>query len=221
MTVDLSSFFDNLKGWQTLTTGVVALVAAWWTVRAINKQAKLQQDQLDEDRRRHETRERREERVARAELPDALSNVIHYAQEYAEFWRDNDCTARPVPPTDAMNTIKRVIGVVDDQSAETLIELVHFYQVHNARSEPRHSSTRPSQRLQAAYDALRLHATAEMILPFARREVDSVENERISRQQMITALRVGYNLRLPEQDAFIRQVEEFIHSRHPCGGSEN
>jgi ABC-type nickel/cobalt efflux system permease component RcnA len=58
--------------WQTLVTGIIALVGAWWTVRGIRSQIK---QTIEFERDQHE----REERAARSVLPMALSEIAQYA----------------------------------------------------------------------------------------------------------------------------------------------
>lgn len=64
----LGDFEEFLHRWQTLAAGLLALVGALVTVRAIRAQIKLQEDQ-------HLAIRENKSRAARARMPDALSSI--------------------------------------------------------------------------------------------------------------------------------------------------
>ena len=242
MTNYLFYTIDLLKEWQTLTTGILALLAAWGTFRAINKQIKLQKEQIDDqkhqydlqkeqydlqreqydlERQLHERRELRTERVARAELPDALSAITLYAREYAEHWRANNGGGKPELPSQAITMIKRAVGAIDDESADTICEFVEFFQIHNARTDSQPSDTPLNDRLQRTYDALKLQILAEQIFPFARREADSIEKRELNIDDFSSAARICFGFQMAEQDPFLRYLNSWIRVRLRTHTSED
>jgi hypothetical protein len=75
---DLARF---LHDWQTLLTGVLALIGAAWTVMGIRAQIHQTQEIAKDERER-------EEFAARAVLSLALSQLINYAQGCLHFIKD-------------------------------------------------------------------------------------------------------------------------------------
>ena len=71
-------FVTSLKEWQTLLAGVIALGAAFWTIRTMQKQM------ADADRRHREQHERRKFSM-HAQMPDALSAICAYAAQVGKY----------------------------------------------------------------------------------------------------------------------------------------
>ncbi|MBL6948735.1 MAG: hypothetical protein ISR51_08665 [Rhodospirillales bacterium] len=123
-----------IHDWQTLIAGLLALVAAIFTVLMIRRQINLQKSQIEEDRKRFSDNQRRKGLVARVHMPDALSELCTYSEGCLNFLRDPENVENlPTAPDGAINTIKTAIEFVDPKPAEGLFDLVKHYQIHNAR----------------------------------------------------------------------------------------
>ena len=205
---------DCIREWQTLLAGFIALGAAGWTVWTINKQIALQRQAIDEDRNRHRESLLRRSRVARAGLSDALSALCEFSRISAGF-AEGRVEASPERPVDAIALIRTSIGFVDEDSASALWKLLIEYQVHNARLFDGSRQAGEAERSHRIYDAVRLYASAERLFPFARNEVETVADEAVSRQAMISALKqcVGID-RYFGRDPQIASVKELICLSH-------
>lgn len=121
----LSSAIESLKEWQTLVGAVLALAAAWWTVKAVERQ-------IRQEKEHYKDALKRKEFAARAQLPDALSELCRFTEGCMKF-HDGRETVQPIRPTDAIAVIKAGLEFIGTQPSEKAFELVSFYQVHNSR----------------------------------------------------------------------------------------
>ena len=201
--------------WQTLIAGMIALFAAWLTVRAIGRQIKLQERQLSADEQRYRDEQRRKSQRARAMLPDALSAIGAYASECVRYV-SADSSDFPRPPESDMNAIKGAIEFADSGAAESLIELVNFYQVHNSRLSNLTQNRRRAEEVERLYDAVRLRFLGDRMYAYARNE--SSADSRSPHDQMISALRscVGISMYFEDEGRW-SEVIDLIDRRHPRG----
>lgn len=96
----LEAVYKTLSEWQTLIGAVLALVAALWTVHEMRKQTRG-----DETRHRNELL--RKKLAARAQMPDALSEMSEYVRKSCEYLVSG--VAKPTAPVGATSTLKAVI----------------------------------------------------------------------------------------------------------------
>lgn len=116
-----------IKEWQTLVAGILALIAAYLTVRAIKQQIKLQQDQFD----KIQTRKRW---MTRATLSDALAGVTSYCQSVVKII--NAPRAMPIDrPSTEIDVLKAAIEHSNHHAAERIYQLTNKYQIQIARLE--------------------------------------------------------------------------------------
>jgi hypothetical protein len=188
---DYAGVWKLLYDWQTLLTGVAALVAAWWTVRQIRSQIR-QTEELATDQRR------RRERAARAMLPLALSELADYAaacmtrlHALRPYFRPDgslDSTqadkagadwTTPALPQNVLAVVKECIEFVDDGPARTLAVLIRQFQVQHVRLNDgisrlrRHDGVRLilwAHVQQAIRDAAEVYGRTSAAFPFARGE---------------------------------------------------
>lgn len=117
-----------LYDWQTLISGVLAIVAGaavWWQVR-------LQRAQINEERSKHIDQIQRRERSARIRIPHALSKLSQFFDDgYNAF--ENNSLEKLSLPQDAIETLMSVSESIDSQSYESVKELVSHLQVFEAR----------------------------------------------------------------------------------------
>ncbi len=120
--------------WQTIIAGAIALAAAWWTIRTIRRQIRLQESQIEDGKRRYADAQRSKMWAARAELPDALSALCGYSGRCVSYLIGADgFDQMPDTPADAISVVKSCVEFVDSDSAEKLSDLIVHYQNHNAR----------------------------------------------------------------------------------------
>ena len=176
--------------WQTLIAGTIALFAAWLTVRTIRQQIKLQQSQIEEDKRRYADAQLSKKWAARAGMPDALSTLCEYTRACVTYLSIADDNRQiPDAPAEAIGVIKSSIQYVDPESAHKLFELIEHYQVHNTRlSAYKEENDHPENDMRI-YDAVKLRCLVDRLFEYARNEVDVVPAVEINRADMVTALR--------------------------------
>jgi hypothetical protein len=180
-----TTFLDALDHWQTLLTGVLALVGAIATVFYIHRQIK-QADDLENARRR------REEIAARAVLPLALTRVVQYAIQCLRVIRDH--SARPVMPGaplgpemdiptvqgDVVGALQACVRYGDERVVSQISTLLALLQVQRARLGEliSRSSQRPDRRITrfeamgAMTDAAEVHAKASALFDYGRETAD-------------------------------------------------
>lgn len=210
----IDSLIDFLDRWQTLLTGLLALIAAWWTVKEIRRQIELQKHQLKIDEKRHaEVRERRS-LIGRAQLPDALSRLGDYTAHCLQY-ASGELTQAPSRPDEAVSTIKAAIEFVDAEAAEQLLELTKFYQIHNSRLSHFRAGNHGIELTERQYDSIRLRWLADRLYGYARGN-DDHQAHRTERDQMISALHacVGFNAYLDNEPKWARLLQH-IEQRHP------
>lgn len=78
---------EGFKNFQTLITGVFAVLAAVFTAWIIHGQTEAVYDQIKRQDRRENERRERSEYAARSVLPHALSSVINYGQACVKVLR--------------------------------------------------------------------------------------------------------------------------------------
>lgn len=171
-----------LFDWQTLIAAAVALIAALWTIRVMNKQAR-------DEQARHDDALYRKSLAARAQMPDALSSLSRFT-EACVHWFDGGGT-EPDRPDDAINALKNAIEYVDSSAAEPLFELIAFYQVHNSRLFSPHSLRVGPEAADRLFDTARLRCMIDRLFSYARNEVHKVSEIKPTQKDMKEALNLA------------------------------
>lgn len=196
-----------LYDWQTLASGILALIAAGATVWVMRGQIK-------DERRRHKDALYRKSLAARAQMPDALSALSRFTEACVQ-WADRSGARAPDLPLDAINVLKNGIEFVDSKTATSVFELVSLYQVHNARL---FSHTPPIHGPEAAdrlYDATRLRCLVDRLFPYARNEVQVAPQGNPTKSDMMTALKIITGLSYASNyEKRYEQVCDLIAKRH-------
>jgi len=179
---------DGRLQWETLFTGVVALVAAFFTIRGLRQQIDQTQKLADDQRRRRA-------RAARATLPLALSQLAQYAttciqelHDLRPYFRSDGSLDRtkgeqrfttwrlPHLPDSILSSLKECIEFVDDEPAQAIVDLIGHLQVQSSRVTGFISRFRLNDGVhllirsnidQAMWDAAEVYARAST-LPFSR-----------------------------------------------------
>lgn len=180
---------DGRLQWETLVTGLFALVAAFITALYLRKQIHQTQTLADDRRRRRE-------RAALATLPLALSELSEYAiacinelyavRPYFEKGADIDISEKqqklaawtlPMLSENILPSLKECIEFADGSPAQAMIALIRHLQIQRTRLRDYISRARgdnPSRILLLAniesgmYNAAEIYARASTLFPFAR-----------------------------------------------------
>ncbi|MDF2367230.1 hypothetical protein [Sneathiella sp.] len=241
----MDDWIECLYKWQTLAAGLIALVgalcAAGWTVHKINKQINLQKESFDEDKRRHNEAIMRKELVARAELPDALTEILKFASnivtecvEKLENGKKNNDEGTEIfqkidykkllsqPPKNSINIIKTCIEYANADYAPYLLRLVLEYQINNARLSDRSETIMSSDRINGHIaDAAFMYYLVELIFPYARGQNTTVPKDAKDPKKIKAAVFNSIQLNsplgmrvFPQQTNIFNEVYEIIDFRY-------
>lgn len=162
-----SSAIEAIKGWQTLITGILALIAAYATIRVIHHQIALQKKQFEDIQERKRW-------AARARIPGALSEISSFTRNVASNIL-SEIAICPTEPTHAIETLINSMPYQEKNAANKIALLVEHYQVHNARfkshiapEQNRHIGQ--VQKSDMLYDTALLHAYTNSLFEYGRRE---------------------------------------------------
>lgn len=203
-----TTWYKLLSEWQTLIGAVLAVIAALGTVYEMRRQTRG-------DEERHKNELLRKKLAARAQMPDALSEVSVYARASCRYLISND--EKPAAPVGGMSTLKSVIEHIDTKQAEQTFDLVSWYQVQNARligsKKPKPVETRDM-----LYDAALLQVKVNRLFDYARNEPEEKLPEKPTQEEMIGALKNAVTVQVwaMKNDQFA-DVVELIKKRHVSG----
>lgn len=207
-TMTAETIYKTLAEWQTLLGAVLALGAALWTVHEMRKQTRG-------DETRHQNELLRKKLAARAQMPDALSEMSEYVRASGRYLASG--ADKPTAPVGATNTLKTVIEHIDTKEAEKTFELVSWYQVQHARLM---ASKKPKaiEKAEMLYDAALLQTKINRLFDYARNEPEEVLPEKPSQEEMIGSLKNSVTVEVwaMENDNFVQAVE-IIKRRHAAG----
>lgn len=195
--IDYPTWLHIIGDWQTLITGILAVIAAaasiWMIRHQMSQVAEIEAERL-----------RRRYLAARATLPATLNTIMGYAQVaieglqhiYGDVSDSGEYPARsdgfaslstrpiyvaPQPPPDMIAAVERIIEASNDHAvADVLADILNRAQVLNSNLHdlPRMlaSSTLMVRTNIDGYlvQAARIYAEAESLFPFARREAETV-----------------------------------------------
>ncbi len=155
--------------------------------------------------------EERKRFVARAYLHDALSSICTFAK--LNFYDLYDGTKADgsafADAKNAMDVIKKNIGFLDIDTQKSVLELVMFFQVYNARLE-KHSGENIdilNGKENDIYDTLYLYVLSERLFDYARNEKSYLKFEKPTKKQMNSAL---LSITVKRQDLYTINAEPEI-----------
>lgn len=204
------AIFEFLKDWQTLLGAVLALFAAGYTIKTMQKQIK------QEDNRNKE-RMARKAMAARSYMPDALSALSKYARDCGSYLTERSETP-PTPPTEAISALKQAIEHIDTDAAARVFRLISWYQVQRARTA---DGMRTEQIFEDhAYDIVLLQAYTNSLFDYARNETQTIEGTKPTQAEMRTAKSNVFELiNIAKNPDNFRNLDEIIARRHSNGAS--
>jgi hypothetical protein len=210
--MNASEIFKLIQEWQTLIASVIALAAAIWTIRTMEKQRQ-------ESAQQHQNQMNRRGLSARAKMPDALSGISAYLRDLSAWTTANSLRVKvddesiPAAPTTHINALKEVIEHIENTAAQRTFELVSWYQVVQARM------SRPSIRRTADVDALYaivlLRAYCDSLFAYARNECSTAPTGKPSIDDMLAAIRpVTSGIPHRRIESVLLELEDVIRNRH-------
>jgi hypothetical protein len=220
---------DGRLQWETLLTGVCALVAAWLTVIHLNRQIRQTEDLAERSRQQRA-------KAARAMLPLALSQLTEYSRScitalYAlrHYFQTDGSPVRssgdlpgltlPPIPDDVLLLLKECVAVMDDDPAETIVELISRLQIQRTRLVDYISRLQATAGIrgitsghidQGIRDAAEIYARASSLFPFARGITGCFDVKRDVFQHVLTSAGVNPN----ELDAFTDKWQQELALRN-------
>lgn len=199
------SFQEWLRDYQTLVGAVLAISAAWFTVKA----ARLQVDHLSS---LEETKNSDKLRAARSILPFALTKLVQYCEttssELSDLLYSHEQMDQPQSggvfvlsartfkaaqlPEDVLERIQYVIECAPDDIARALGALLTNIQIYTSRLESlEEQSTRSVAAVNTSYGVIRmminiceLHSQASRCFEYGRFKSDSIAGEPISQTEI-------------------------------------
>lgn len=203
----LLAFGGWLYHWQTLVGAILALLAAWRTIVVMRRQMKAEDD-------RHKEADKRKRMVARARMPDALSDLLAYVRGCAAY-SVRTSTILPEEPVAAVAVLKEVIEHIDDDAAARTFELVSWYQVYRVRMTPDIPHPQTPQFAERMYDTALLHAYANSLYGYARNETNEVDTSEPTVEELVSNLKQAVTpVHYVQHEQVYQSVLTIIERRH-------
>ncbi len=211
--VYVEPFVNELKEWQTAIVGILAVVYAAKTVWQIRRQRA-------DEKTRHQETERKKSWAARAQMPDALSEISTFCRAVVSQLDQTPLEMPPLPER-AIDTLKLVIEHIAADASRRTFELLSHYQVHNARLQARISDSSEFKAdspdwENAMYDVALLQTFANSLYDYARNKADTSPTGEPDRKDLYAGLvqAVGMVKFYGDEDRF-RPVVKLIEQYHP------
>ncbi|CAO4179566.1 hypothetical protein EEDFHM_03544 [Methylorubrum populi] len=214
------SLYEIAFQWQTLISGVIALAGAAATVIAVLIQ-------INANRKIEDERRQNEAYAARSVLPQALNEIIEYAEQCMDVLDEasrresvmSDALKKlPHPPGGLLPIFRDAIRFSDNERQRQIADLLSFFQVHEARlislRNPSRAGHTFSTLPEAVIDSARLYAMVARLFPWARREEEGRPQSRVTYDEIVSAIRIG--VRHYESNAGLR-IE--LDRRRPKAGT--
>ncbi|MGO7306898.1 hypothetical protein ACCS91_23695 [Rhizobium ruizarguesonis] len=200
----------TLSEWQTLIGAILALGAALWTVHEMRKQTRG-------DETRHANDLLRKKLAARAQMPDALTELNEYVRASCRYLVSDE--GKPTAPIEGTNTLKAVIEHIDTKEAEKTFDLISWYQVQRSRLMAS-KNPKPIETAEMLYDAALLQTKIDRLYNYARNEKEEPLPEKPSQDEMFGSLKSAVTVKVwaMKNDDFA-DVIEIIKRRHVPGSS--
>lgn len=178
----LSDFFDFLNKWQTLITGMLAVIAAYSTIQVMNKQ-------ILEEQTRYQDSIARRAVSTRATMLYALNDLCSYAEDCFDYI--HDATLKfPDRPSLAITSFTNSLEVIEDKNLKPIYEMLSFFQVQEARLKRRHTELTSNRNAFEASisDLITLNYYFIRVFEFARGEKNYISQNRPTYDDKINSL---------------------------------
>lgn len=206
-----------LDRWQTLIAGILATVAAAWTIHLLRRQIRDQRKEFKREKKRLKDTATSQNWAARAHLPDALSDICAYAAScYQQVFAENRGNQLPSVPREAIASVKAAIQYADPISAKALYELVVHFQIHNSRLQSRNGRQLEIEFAQMGYDSVVLQCYCNRLFEYGRNEEKVVTKPVLTHEMMVNAHMTiaGLDRFLNHHDELRATINTLIEERH-------
>jgi hypothetical protein len=220
-----TELLERLFGWQTLLSGILALLAALATIYLLNKQITLAAKQEAERRARRA-------RAIRSTLPLALSEMTGLTYKIVADLRaigasnQQETLANAIrnhefsePNAETISILKEMIDFSDsDIAIRALTEIISETQIlfANIRSPKDSKDLSVTRHNLKSYvcRAIKIHSLASILFPYARSEVEDIEIENFKKlcQTAVIALGVSDH-QFPGISQAVQRIEPFRPTR--------
>ena len=232
---------DSLYNWQTLTTGIIALVIGGLSILYLRRQISLQKGEFDDRRMQEQEIDRRRQAAVRALLPADLSEITGYATSCSDVISAALIASRkeelenkeeegigdldmPILPTRVLSNMQRVIENVDAETASVFATLLRCYQVQNARVRSLISDLKfptkfgrikitTSENIEQNFEqTVLLYLLASDLFEYARGKSDKVNTNDFEEDKIYNAI---HNLEIEDvlSDTYREQLLQMLRKR--------
>ncbi len=185
--VEGREIYEIIKDWQTLIGAGLALIAAIWTIKKIEKQIVQKEQEIQEEKEREAERAAQKSLGVRSFLPDALASLSRYAKQCLRYYYTRDQNDFPNPPTEDIATIKNNIEHMPINRGDEALDLVVWYQIVNSRLEKGFDGDLEAYVL--GLDIIKLHFLVFRLFSYARLSgVEEIEIERAEERNALNLL---------------------------------
>ena len=221
--ISTCSFSEFISDWQTLITGLIALLGALLTISQIKKTQKedhrrlqeaqkkdhrqLQEAQKEDHRRSQEAQKKdRENKLKRALifLPNALNDICTYANENMATIResvDGSKSKEGFPPKLPDNVLEKLASIAEYSEGgerEAIMEMSRHYQVCYARGRSHYRNGVTAIRGDSSQygmlcDFADLHSFAIRLFDFAREQESDIRKGKITLKEHKSSLRNAFS----------------------------
>ena len=168
--------------------------------------------QMEADAGRHAAMLKRKEMAARAQMPEALSDLCVYSR--GVFKCIVEQLDVPDAPSSAISALKSAIEHIEQSGAIRTFELVSWLQVQSSRLTD--SPRRIGDKVDLLYDIVLLQAYVNSLFDFARNETQTVFTSKPTQLDMVTAYRGISDFSLEHKHRDLKEkLMEIIERRHP------
>jgi len=199
---DAPTFIENLKHWETIIAGWLALLGAAITITTMKIQ--------------NLERQKSKQRAARFSLAYSLSNVCNFSSNGISFCLDDN---RPVVFEDSLTpetlqNLKSITEHYDNNISEAVGLIGPKYQLCLARSEDGSAFIKENDLInELVLNFAELHALSTRLFDFSRGEAERVETGNITQNEIYSAIsssdKHNFNWRTRQEN------QELIARRYP------
>lgn len=200
-----------LYDWQTLITGLLAVVAAAVGGGLLAVQIRDQRRQFQEERRQ-------QIKATLIQVPHALTEINSYLVGCYDAWKRKKPDERPGPPAEALKIIMDAAAVVDEDSFKSMQQLIINAQTFESRVQSP-GRQRPQNVLDTMIvDIAELSYLTTRLFKFGRMDEDtkSIPYMKPTRADLEEVLARDFDLRLLlETDPLLARIERALRMRFP------
>ncbi len=173
-------FINNLYEWQTLASGILALIGAIITVYFLTRQIKIQKSQI----KKYDDEKRDINLVRSFRYRNEVCIELHEMEDYARKCLNKHLLnpeTRIRPPVKLLTSITNSIEYLDINSARYMFHMMNTYQIHEARMKEHYENRVTSDKIALSYNAIILSKMSNNIYKYARNQSNEIQNIKVSK----------------------------------------